>query len=289
MSIGPVGVLGVASLVGPHLVRSLRSHVDAIFVFSRKNRSSTELDGVHWRHLDPATNYPVRIREWICLAPIWIVPDYFDWLLRAGVHKIVTVSSTSRFSKLDSSSDDERALAARLADAEDQLKIWAEQHGVQWVILRPTMIYGDGLDRNVSDIARFLRRWRFFPVAGSAGGLRQPIHAADVAEFCVRALLRTEVTNLAFDICGGETLSYRDMVTRIGAAMGQRVRFVSAPRTALRFGIRLLTALPRFKGLSPALVDRTAQDLVFDSSNANLALGVQPRPFILTEGDLPSP
>ncbi len=280
------GVLGASSLVGHYLLPLLLLHDRKVVAFSRKRREIADLAGVRWQCLNDDA---ICISEWVCLAPIWVLPDYFQLLQSASVSKLVVLSSTSRFSKLDSSSDKERALAARLADAERRVRVWAKEQGVQWVILRPTMIYGDGLDRNVSDIARFLRRWRFFPLVGNGSGLRQPVHAADVAEYCAHALLRDEASNRAFDVCGGETLNYRDMVTRIAAAMGLPAHFVTVPRSLLRSGVRMLSLLPRFRALSPALIDRMAQDLVFDGSDANRILDVKPRGFVLMEGDLPSP
>ncbi len=62
------------------------------------------------------------------------------------------------------------------------------KQGVEWVILRPTLIYGHGRDKNITEIARFIRRFGFFPLLGKANGLRQPIHVEDVAEACFAAL-----------------------------------------------------------------------------------------------------
>lgn len=88
-----------------------------------------------------------------------------------------------------------------------------------WVILRPTLIYGRGRDRNITVIARFIRRFGFFPVLGRATGLRQPVHAEDVALACHRALEAPAATNRAYNISGGETVTYREMVRRVFLAL----------------------------------------------------------------------
>ena len=95
-------------------------------------------------------------------------------LERYGACRVVALSSTSRFTKDDSSDPEEQAIALRLADAEARVQAWAASHGVEWVILRPTLIYGLGRDKNIAEIARFIRRFGFFPLFGKAKGLRQP-------------------------------------------------------------------------------------------------------------------
>ena len=108
-----------------------------------------------------------------------------------------------------------------------------EGSGVDWVILRPTLIYGLGQDKNISEIVRLIRRFGFFPLVGQAKGLRQPVHAEDVATACLSALEKTDVVNRAYNLSGGETLSYREMINRVFTALGRRPRLI--PYRSLAF------------------------------------------------------
>lgn len=69
-------------------------------------------------------------------------------------------------------------------------------------------------------IVRFVRRWRFFPLMGQADGLRQPVHAEDVTTACVSALTMPAAANRTYNLSDGETLSYREMVCRVFATVG---------------------------------------------------------------------
>jgi uncharacterized protein YbjT (DUF2867 family) len=140
---------------------------------------------------------------WICVAPIWVLPEHFSLLESCGLRRLLVLSSTSRFTKDDSSDVQEQAIAQRLADAEAQAQAWAASRGVEWVILRPTLIYGLGRDKNLCEMARFVRRFGFFPLLGAAQGLRQPIHAQDVASACLAALRAPAAANRAYNISGG--------------------------------------------------------------------------------------
>ena len=81
---------------------------------------------------------------WICVAPIWVLPDYFALIEAAGARRVVVLSSTSRFTKVGSGDTAEQATAAKLIDGETRVQAWAESRGIEWVILRPTLIYRPG-------------------------------------------------------------------------------------------------------------------------------------------------
>ena len=301
-----IGVLGATSLVGTELLPMLARAGAQVTAFSRQSENARQLPfadgaGVAWRRLSPpgdaslpgggarvaASGEDCVIAGWFCLAPIWALPDYFELLQAHGVRRVVVLSSTSVFAKRNSQDRQEQATAHRLAQAEAQISAWAGRHGVQWVILRPTLIYGGGQDKNISEIARIIRRFGFFPVLGQATGLRQPIHAADVASACVAALQRPAAANQAYNISGGETLPYCTMVARVFEALGRRPRFLPVPLWAFSMAVALLRVLPRYRQWSAAMAQRMGRDLVFDHAHATRDLGFAPRPFLLTADELP--
>lgn len=65
-------------------------------------------------------------------------------------------------------------------------------------------------------------------------GSPQPIHAEDVAAACVSALQAHDAANNAYNISGGETLAYHDMVARVFSALGRRPRLLTVPLWAFR-------------------------------------------------------
>ncbi len=255
------------------------------------NRADAEGGAAQWIKLADAAGKmsggALDIALWICAAPIWVLPGHFQLLESCGVRKVVALSSTSRFSKDDSSDIAEQQLAKRLADAELQVQAWAQQRGIEWVILRPTLIYGLGRDKNITEMVRLIQRFGFFPLFGKAHGLRQPIHADDVAAACVAALQAPAAANRAFNISGAETLGYREMMVRVFTALGRRPRLLNVPLWAFRLAVVLLRVLPRYRHWSAAMAERMNRDLVFDHADAAQAFGFKPGGFALTQGDLP--
>jgi nucleoside-diphosphate-sugar epimerase len=294
-----IGVIGATSFIGQCLLPLLSAKADwEVAAFSRRVqdlRHQKETNPVDWhllRKAEPSDTKEVhppdkQISHWVCLAPIWVLPEYFSMLSIYGVRHVVAISSTSRFTKYISSDPTEQALAKRLAEGEERLIAWAKTKDVTWTVLRPTLIYGLGNDKNISVIARFIRRFAFFPFLGAARGLRQPIHVHDVASSCLTALNGGEAINRSYNLSGGETLTYREMVGRIFSAMGKSPRFVTFSLWTFRLAVTSLRVLPRFRHLSAAMAERMNQDLVFDHEDACRDLGFSPRPFLLTREDLP--
>lgn len=293
--INHVGVLGATSLVGDCLRPLLTDAGWQVTAYSRRTLGQSG-DGVEWRRLSASalSSYlPLPSKEegglpfWICVAPIWVLPDYFNLLNEEGARRVVVLSSTSRFTKDHSTDPEERATALRLSEAERRVREWAVSHAVEWVILRPTLIYGLGRDKNITEIARFIRRFGFFPLFGKANGLRQPIHAADVAGACLTALQAPCAANRAYNIPGGETLTYRSMVTRIFFAVGCHLRLLTVPLWVFSLAVSVMRHLPHYHHWSTAMAERMNHDLVFDDAEAVRDLGFKSRMFALASVDLP--
>ncbi|MCG9033000.1 NAD-dependent epimerase/dehydratase family protein [Laribacter hongkongensis] len=291
MSERKVGILGASSLVGGYLLAQLEEMRWSAIAFSREKRLAIQGGTVEWRQLpEPgmkSMEITCPISHWICVAPIWVLPDYFSLIEASGARRLVALSSTSRFTKVGSDDTAENAIAAKLIESEAQVQAWAEGRGIEWVVLRPTLIYGQGRDKNISEMARFIRRFGFFPLLDSAQGLRQPIHAEDVAAACVAALPVPDAASRAYNLSGGETLTYREMVARVFTALGRPARLVTVPLWAFRLAVAMMRRLPRYRHWSAAMAERMKRDLVFDHTDAARDLGFKPRSFALMAEDVP--
>ncbi len=204
------------------------------------------------------------------------------WLGREnprGLKRIVALSSTSVHTKQDSADPHERALAARLRDAEALLIAWCASRDVRWTILRPTLIYDDAFDGALGRFVAIARRIGAVALPSDARGLRQPVHAGDVARAMRAALEQPGARDRAFDLPGGETLDYRRMVARTLAqtAPGARVLMLSPRLFAL--AAPAARRLPALSALTPEVLARMRDDLVFDAGPAARDLGHAPRRF----------
>ena len=276
-------VVGATSLVGSYLIPRLAAAGRTVEAVSRSRRDSTP--GARWHAVDvvaapeavPAADAAVH------LAPLWLAPPLVGALAARGARRLIAFGSTSRFTKEASADPREREVARRLAEAEQRLAAECERHGVAWTVVRPTLIYGGGRDRSLSAIAAVARRVRVVPVAGQGRGLRQPVHADDLAALCVTALDRPASAGRAYDVGGGTGLSYRAMVGEVCRSAGG-ARVIAVPAGPLRLLFRATALLPGLGWASPAMVDRMERDLVVDDADARRDLDWSPRAFAYPDG-----
>jgi len=277
-----VVVTGASSQVGKFLLPLLSKAGHEVIAVSRDpdKTGSPAIPGVKWGRADIAKDSgavsAARPFALIHTAPIWIAPRFADGL---KADRVIAFSSTSALTKAGSLSQKEREVARSLRESETALAETCAKTGAPLTIFRPTMIYGAGMDMNVTSIARFVKAVRLFPVIGPGRGLRQPVHAEDLAQACVSALENPASFGKTYNLGGGETLTYREMVERIFRGLGIAPRVIKIPAPLFRTALRMATVLPRFSHLTPEMADRMNEDLRFDYSEAQRDFGYSPRPF----------
>ena len=190
--------------------------------------------------------------------------------------RIIAFSSMSAESKQASSDASERALAARLVDAEARVLDCAARTGAMATLFRPTLIYGAGSDRSLTPIVAFARRWRVLPVPLGANGLRQPVHAQDLAQACAAARENPATSGKTYALGGAERLRFDDMVRRLRACVPGPVLCLPLPLAVLRLAARLRPGAGAF---SAAAVARLHESLLADNSAAARDFGYAPREF----------
>lgn len=261
---------------------------------SRKNApasSSAKSENLNW-DLECAADASVleslaNVSILIHCAPIWLLPARLPDLIKGSLARLVVFSSTSVLSKQGSRDLREQNLVGKLRDAEASVTQFCAQHGLDLTILRPSMIYGFGLDQNVMHIARFIRRYHCMLLVGAAEGKRQPVHANDLASAALDILLLESTYAKTYEVAGGEVLSYRQMVERIFNGLQRKPRILSIPLSLFRGMLALAAKLKQFD-YTPEMANRMSQDLCYDISAAQKDFGFTPQAFLLNpQRDLP--
>jgi nucleoside-diphosphate-sugar epimerase len=193
---------------------------------------------------------------------------------------IIAFSSTSAITKRESIIPAERSLAESLTRAETDIQFHCKRLGIHWAVFRPTMIYSPGKDRNVTRIAKLARTLHWFPLPGRGTGLRQPVHADDLAIACVLLAETPRDWQHIFNLSGGETLSYRQMVEVIFRNQGLPPRLICLPDWFWRIAVAIARRFPIFRDVNIAMIRRGDQDMCFDHHDAGAAFGYRARRFM---------
>jgi uncharacterized protein YbjT (DUF2867 family) len=139
-------------------------------------------------------------------------PEVVDLAGRAGVRRVTVLSSGSVTAGFDT-------------DYQLPVEQAVEASGLEWTHLRPGEFAANRLALwGPSVRAERVVRWPFADEVGV------PIHEADIAAVAVLALLEDGHAGRAYDLTGPATLSVREQVAAIAAAIGADVRLEEVSR-----------------------------------------------------------
>lgn len=279
-------VLGASGQIGHFLLPELLANRVEVEAVSRQAQAPRE--GVAWSRFDLYVNGDAAQRPDLVFSA-GPLDGLLAWLARTRHRpaRIIAFSSTSVWTKQDSPDGVERELAMRLLRSEQTLITHCQARGIGWTILRPTLIYGCGMDANLSRIAALARRWRIVPIPADASGLRQPVHAQDLARCAWRVANTGASLGKHYDLSGGEIVSYEEMVRRTIGCLRPPGRVLRLPSWLFRGLARLARRYDLVPGFGPAMLERMRQDLVFPATRASADLDWSPRGFQPVAEDFP--
>ena len=154
---------------------------------------------------------------------------------KAGIKRAIFISTTAIFTQLNAKSKAVRVAA----------ELTIETSGLQYTILRPTMIYGSPRDRNMWRLIRFMRYSPIVPVFGDGAHayLQQPIHVDDVAQAVVSCLSNAKTIGKSYNIAGKYPLTYNEVVDTIARQLNRRVWKIHIPSKPVVSLLRLFERL----------------------------------------------
>jgi uncharacterized protein YbjT (DUF2867 family) len=183
----------------------------------------------------------------------------------AGVARVIQISAISA----EAAAGTAYALSKRRADD------FLAGTDLQWVILRPSLVYANGAFGGTA-LFRAFAALPVIPVPGDGRQAFMPIHVDDLTATVVRILADPTITRVAIDPVGPETLSLRDVLTKLRRWLG----LPPAPVVGVPMGLIRLAA--RVGDLVGGTINSTAvRQLAFGNVGSVAAFtqrsGIRPR------------
>ncbi len=224
-----IHIFGSSNPSGQALINLISNKLPSskVFIFSRKNKTN-------FVDLDNASSYKPDINEdyvLVSFAPIWKIAYFLDQLLikkSSSLKKIkglIICSSSSVMTKRFSSNKFDKDLYCKIYDSEDKILNFSKKLKKPLIIVQPTLIYGnvgEFKDRNINLIISIMRKIPFVFLPSNSG-MRQPIHASQLAEFVFLKFLSMKKENFKRNqkiLLGGDFIfSYEVMLKKIQEAL----------------------------------------------------------------------
>ena len=185
----------------------------------------------------------------------------------AGVKRAVFVNTTGIYSKYQKYSGEYKILEQGI-----------QQSGLDYTIIRPTMIYGNQRDKNIHKLVLVIDRYPFVPIIGTGQSLMQPIYAQDLARSLASAWLSPAAVGKAYNVAGKEPVSYATILHLISDVLKKRRVFVKVPYSLALLAGYMGEVIPNGL-LDTEKVKRLREDKAFSYDEAARELGFAPRSF----------
>ncbi|MFH1761342.1 MAG: NAD-dependent epimerase/dehydratase family protein [bacterium] len=181
--------------------------------------------------------------------------------VKAGVKRIIFVSSLNvSLERLNAYADSKRMAEEAVRDS-----------GLQWVILRPSLVYGRN-DRNIiGGLISVIRKSPLLPVIGSGENRVQPLYIRDFVEV-IRLLIDDfeRYKGGVIDALGPNSVSYNQLADIICAVLGRKTARIKIPVFMLKAAVYPMAFFSaKFRVLKDKLytysIDKTGDPCVIEN------------------------
>ena len=226
-------LFGKTSLSGEvfHKYLNLKQKKYKIHSFSRDEKKGYKIDLKNPKSFSIINNEDFIL---ISFAPIWHLADFLNYLfyhhnsILKNLKGIIACSSTSVLTKRFEFNTFDKNLAKRLLISETKIISMAEKLNINCHIIRPTLIYGSFKkikDKNISKILYIMRNLKIVLIPSNSG-LRQPIHAFQLAEVVYFLMLKslkakTKVSKNIINLGGDVILNYQELIESLKNSVGK--------------------------------------------------------------------
>ncbi|XKE94022.1 NAD-dependent epimerase/dehydratase family protein [Metaplanococcus flavidus] len=215
------------------------------------------------------SKYPIN--SIIHIANIRYSPSILNKANEYGVEKVVLIHTTGVYSKY-------RSYNALYQEIEEKIMKMSYPH-TNYIILRPTMIYGNHRDHNMHKLIKFINTIPVFPVFGDGSALMQPVHVEDLASATISAHNSKYINNEDFVLSGGSVVTYKEVITTIKDELGKKTKLFYIPIKLAVFGAGILSKMFSKPIISVEQVKRLQEDKAYPNEKARKLLNYNPRSF----------
>lgn len=211
-------------------------------------------------------------------ASVKMSMDIVPIAMEAGVDNYVLVHTTGIYSKYKAAGEEYRQIEKKIS----KLKKEYQEKGrkIAITILRPTMIYGDLNDKNVSTFIKMVDKLRVFPTVNGAHYDLQPVWCGDLGKAYYDVMVNWEVTkDKEYILSGGAPIQLREMFEVMAKQLKVKNIFVSCPFPIAYAGSWIIYLATLKKIDMREKVQRLVEPRAFDHETATRDFGYHPVTF----------
>lgn len=203
------------------------------------------------------------------LEYVEFVKNFLDAARKCGLKRAVFISSTTAILPKEGN------LKKSKLEAEDLIK----RSGLNYTILRPSMIYGGAGDNNFYKMLNFIKKKGFFVIFGNGKNLIQPIHVDDVADAILKVLDNPTTYQKIYEICGREAIQFDEMLKTVKRKLKRNFKVIKLPIGISKFAVNIYKKIIKNSDLKPEQIEGMKIDRTYSCGEAQKDFGFTPVSF----------
>ncbi|MDC3411843.1 SDR family oxidoreductase [Terrihalobacillus insolitus] len=195
--------------------------------------------------------------------------------IKNKVKRALLVHTTGIYSEFKYASEGYKKIEQKVKELKNDTKCLTKI-----TILRPSMIYGDLCDRNMSKFIKMIDKLRIMPVINGGNSFIQPVNARDLGKaFFTLLMSPVESDRDAYDLSGESPIRMIDAFKLISKELNKKTVFISVP---LSLGVQIARVI---KTLTLGRIDyiervqRMGEDRNYSHDSATSDFGYNPMTF----------
>ncbi|MGD6776277.1 SDR family oxidoreductase [Sutcliffiella horikoshii] len=195
--------------------------------------------------------------------------------IKNKVKRAILVHTTGIYSEFKYASEGYKKIEHKVKELKSDTKCLTKI-----TILRPSMIYGDLCDRNMSKFIKMIDKLRIMPVINGGNSFIQPVNARDLGKAFFTVLMSPiESDGDAYDLSGERPIRMIDAFRLISKELNKKTVFISVPLSLGVLMVRVIKTLTLGRIDYIERVQRMGEDRNYSHDAANSDFGYNPMTF----------
>jgi nucleoside-diphosphate-sugar epimerase len=117
---------------------------------------------------------------------------------------------------------------------------WIRKSGLDWLILRPSEIYGMKMEEGVGKLIDWVEKYPIIPVIGDGTCFLSPVSVDDVVKVMMEILRDDSIKKETLNLCGPEKMTMNELIDRLAEIQKVQIKKIFLPIWFFRLGIGVL-------------------------------------------------
>lgn len=212
-----------------------------------------------------------NITQVVHIYNIHYSPEVVESAIRNNVERVILVHTTGIYSKFKDASQE-------YIEVEKNVKKLSEK-SISITILRPTMIYGDMKDYNMSKFIKLIDKLKVVPVIDKGQSLLQPVYAKDLGNAYYEVLMNKDTWNRDYNLSGNAPITMNQVYRTIAEGLNKKIYLLNIPMGLAKFAAKTIKVISFSKLDLVEKVERMGEDRSYSNEEASLDFNFTTTPF----------